>query len=93
MRAVFIPANEQAPNHPGMTPDSRDIVEFYDARYPHTPDGQFISRYYVETLKEGNKYVGLDLQGDVPAWKIDARTKEMVLEWIAYHTYKRPEDR
>ena len=26
------------------------LVEFYDARYPHTEFGQFVSRYYVSTI-------------------------------------------
>ncbi len=86
MRAVFVPAGEQPPNHQKTAPDSKNMIEFYDSRYPHTPDGQFITRYYVETLREGNKYAGLDLYGSVPDWKIDARTKEMVLDWVAYHS-------
>jgi hypothetical protein len=28
----------------------KQLVEFYDARYPHTEFGQFVSSYYKETL-------------------------------------------
>lgn len=67
------------------------MVEFYDARYPFELDktervtlGQFVSRYYVNTLLTGPSVGhGLDLQGDVPSWKIDARTLDIFLAWIS----------
>ena len=30
--------------------EDQPMVEFYDSRYPHTKDGQFVSRYYVSTI-------------------------------------------
>jgi hypothetical protein len=71
------------------------LVEFYDARYRNvrgfTPDGQFVSRYYLETLLgrdeqplsagKSRRY-GLDLQGDVPNWTIDATTMRTVGRWL-----------
>lgn len=57
-------------------PDDRPMVEFYDRRTkgrPHaSPDGQFISRYYLETLKsslqEGSS--GLLLDTGSPKWQV-----------------------
>lgn len=47
-------------------------IEFYDGRNPHTPCGQFVSRYYLETLLEsvqkGNR--GICLDGGVSAWAL-----------------------
>ena len=88
MRAVLIPAHETSPNF--AVTATEDLIEFYDGRYPHTPDGQFITRYYVLTLLEhdkGHAITGLDMMGYEPAWKIDGRAMRLVLDWIAYHQY------
>lgn len=64
-----------------------DGVEFYDTRYPHTEFGQFVSRYYIETilgndgLGLGDRH-GLDLCGYVDDWKIDARAMNIVRAWL-----------
>ena len=57
--------------------DPRPMVEFYDADYAGQPgfdiEGQFVSRYYVETLLADRARLaatGLDLQGDVAKWKL-----------------------
>jgi hypothetical protein len=70
-----------------MESSKEDTIEFYDSRYPHTPDGQFITRYYVSTLSlkdygrpQGS---GLDLYGSEPDWKIDGRVFAMVRDWAA----------
>jgi len=60
--------------------NGKPTVRFYDARYTHTPDGQFITEYYAETLLEGSN--GLDLQGGVPAWKVDKENMDAVREWL-----------
>jgi len=57
------------------------LVEFYDTRYPHTIFGQFISRYYASTLLEG-PVTGLNLQGNVPNWSIDAGTMDKINQFI-----------
>jgi len=71
------------------------LVEFYDARYRNvrgfTPDGQFVSRYYLETLLSvdpGHERSrrGLDLEGGVPDWTIDAITMRTVAAWLRTHT-------
>lgn len=85
IRVVFVPAGEQAPNH-STNPEQKDLIEFYDLRYPHTPeDGQFISRYFAETLLDSyGNYAGLDLHGGEADWKIDVLTKRMVMDWYRY---------
>jgi len=47
-----------------------------------TPDGQFVSRYFLETLVARDEHYGLDLQGDVPNWTIDAATMRIVSRWL-----------
>ena len=59
------------------------MVEFYDARYPEIEFGfslgQFVSRYYLHTLNKANQDKGIDLQGDVDAWTIDADTFKTIM--------------
>lgn len=57
-----------------------NIVEFYDARYSFTPLGQFVSNYYVDTLKdfEGT----LILYGGVDDWKISAENMKEIRDWL-----------
>ncbi len=57
------------------------LVEFYDTRYDHTPDGQFVSRYYKSTLMANNRD-GLCLQGGVPDWQIDGDALKNIKEWL-----------
>jgi hypothetical protein len=56
-------------------------VEFYDARFPHTRYGQFVSRYYADTLLTG-RLRGLNLNGGVPNWSIDADTWTTIEQWL-----------
>lgn len=71
-RDDFFTHNEDAP-----------LVEFYDNRYPFTPHGQFVSRYYCKTLLAGqSNKMGLDLQGDVPDWKVSADGMAEVFAFI-----------
>ncbi len=55
------------------------LVEFYDARHAcdRTAEkggeyGQFVSRYYAKTLRTRNAGTGLNLEGSVPDWTVDA---------------------
>jgi hypothetical protein len=57
------------------------IVEFYDARFPHTTYGQFVSRYYANTLLTGRLH-GLCLDGLVRNWSIDADTWSTIENWL-----------
>ena len=73
----------------GLTHNEEEpLVEFYDARYPHTELGQFVSRYYLTTLLDKNKDVGLDLDGGIPDWKIQAKEMNEVIEWLEKIPYK-----
>lgn len=68
-------------------PDWQDRlgVEFYDATYAgdqrFPPLGQFVSRYYLGSILGGTG--GLDLQGDVAAWKISADAMVEIRAWAA----------
>lgn len=68
--------------------DVHDTITFYDMRFSHVripgseASGQQISTYFVETLREHQAGVGLDLEGSVEAWKIDARSFEIVRDAI-----------
>lgn len=65
------------------------IVEFYDARYPHTHDeqgnlGQFISRYnwsIIDCCKGG-----INLHGDEPDWSINEETLQYAKSQFGYVT-------
>lgn len=85
MKVLFVPANEQRPNFPDAQPVKGALIEFYDGRYPHTPDGQFICEYYTDTFVDSSRDSGLDLQGGEPDWSINAPTKNLIMEWIYYH--------
>ena len=79
-----------------LTHDKVDpLIEFYDQRYMHTPLGQFVSRYYMSTLLDDkDQHSGLDLQGNVPDWKIDAKQMKIVRDWLSHEntpfTAKKP---
>ena len=64
--------------HSGEMP----LVEFYDARFPHTQFGQFISRYYADTLTIQHGPDALDLHGGEPDWTIDAAGMQEVFTWL-----------
>lgn len=61
--------------------DVRPVLEFYDARYPHTAYGQFVSRYRLATL-DTCRAGGLCLDGgNADAWYIGAENMRAVLNW------------
>lgn len=57
------------------------LVEFYDTRYPHTQFGQFVSRYYIDTLLERDTG-GLCLDGGVPSWTVSAEDMATVRNFL-----------
>ena len=62
-----------------------DLIEFYDARYEGEvfgEMGQFVSRYYVETIREHGRGVGLDLDGGVADWTVDAEAMDEVIDFV-----------
>jgi hypothetical protein len=68
-----------------LTHKGEPVIEYYDARYPHTKYGQFVSRYYLETLQEHfkRKSFGIDLCGHEPDWKIDAIAFARTVHWAS----------
>lgn len=81
---VYVPADAPYPNHPAATRLSDvPLVEFYDARYRHTDDGQFTGgRYYAATIAEGRD-AALVLDSGSPSWRIDRDTMRHVRGWLA----------
>lgn len=70
-------------------------VEFYDTAYADDgrpggqgfgPLGQFVSRYYVDTLLghdgHGGGSGGIDLYGGVREWEVDADTMTQIRTWL-----------
>lgn len=57
------------------------LVEFYDSRYPHTEYGQFVSRYYLDTIinHEGS---GLSLDAGVTAWTVPAEAMSELIKTL-----------
>jgi hypothetical protein len=76
-----------------LTHDESDpLIEFYDFSHatalgglgkfecpPPGPRGQFVSRYNASILAARKPEIGLDLDGGVPEWKIDASAMEPVM--------------
>lgn len=76
----------------------KPVVEFYDVEHDHTRYsladhddavragapmlGQFVSRYYIETLLEGEQDRGLCLHGGVPKWNISAECMNEIRAWL-----------
>ena len=67
-------------------------VRFYDIKDSEKigEKGQFVTSYYASTLLEHGKGAGLSLQGDVPAWTLDAETMDYVHDitfmWVDRHS-------
>jgi hypothetical protein len=67
-----------------LTNTKPPMVEFYDSRFIHGADGdrgQFVSRYYVDTLLERNTG-GLCLDGGVPSWTVSAEDMNIVRDFL-----------
>lgn len=61
--------------HEGIMP----LVEFYDSRYPHTEHGQFVSRYYLDTILNRDPRFGLSLDGGIEEWTVPAQAMGEVI--------------
>jgi hypothetical protein len=92
LRVICVPKGEKSPNC-AEAPNPQGLVEFYDLCHPHTPNGQFIARYDLNTYMNGwngnssyNCGYGLDLYGSEPNWKISANTRTFLGDWIKYLT-------
>lgn len=58
----------------------KPMVEFYDVRYKHTPLGQFVSRYNLDTMLEHEG--GLNLDGGIPNWSLCPYQFIIFKEWL-----------
>jgi hypothetical protein len=81
-RVLVVPTGS-CPNHPSARKyyEGSPMVEFYDRRYDHTADGQFICRYNLDTMLE-RPDAGLCLYGDEPSWTIDYHTMTLIHLWL-----------
>ena len=65
------------------------MVEFYDGRYAHEKiddtlvEGQFITRYSLETLLSTPKRAGLQLDCGVPDWQLDGPAYQLALAYAS----------
>lgn len=59
------------------------LVEFFDTRFPHTPLGQFVSRYYASTLLEAAPFESaFVLDGGNPQWQVSAPAMASAIAWL-----------
>ena len=76
-----------------LSKDKKDqnLVSFYDTRYNHTHYGQFVGRYYANTLlgldgwsSRGSSIRdrGLNLHGGIDDWSINADNANHVVDFI-----------
>ena len=64
-----------------LTHDKEEsMVEFYDQRYSHTPYGQFINRYNMDTILKTES--GIDLYTSEPTWKVNKEQIQEVKDWL-----------
>lgn len=69
-----------------LTNDQAPMVEFYDARYNQSDwmgRGQFVSRYYVDTIMDGTYPNGLSLDGGIPEWTVSADEMAQVQQFLS----------
>jgi len=66
--------------------DPKPLIEVFDATYAgqggFEPQGQIVSQYFLDTLRERPAGTGLDLHGGVDAWKVDAEAMREVYDWL-----------
>jgi hypothetical protein len=79
-KAVMVRKGERYGRTGALTCE-RDMIEFYDTRYPHTVHGQFVARYYVESLREHGLEHGLALDPACADWRIGGDALASVNLW------------
>ncbi len=78
--------------------EDKELVEFYDTRYRNDKEwkrGQFVSRYYLETLLEdANRLyrIGLSLDGGIPEWTVTAEDMIKIIAWLRKFDAQRKEN-
>lgn len=67
------------------------MIEFYDCdnrgSFGQDHLGQFVSRYYITTLRERNPLSGLWLHGGEPLWALDCHSVAKVLKSLGDECY------
>ena len=61
------------------------LVEFYDYRHRNDKEwkrGQFVSRYYAETILDHDPNSVLSLDGGIPEWTVSAESMQEILAWL-----------
>ena len=69
-----------------LTNDQAPMVEFYDSRYNQSDwmgRGQFVSRYYVDTIMGDTYPNGLWLDGGIPEWTVSADEMNQVQQFLS----------
>lgn len=61
--------------------EDKPLLEFYDTRHTPTKFGQFVSRYFIETLTDSPIGTGINLQGGVESWQIDGENLKKAIDW------------
>ena len=65
--------------------ERKPLVEFYDYRHRDDKEwkrGQFVSRYYAETILEHDLNFGLSLDGGIPGWTVSTESMREILTWL-----------
>lgn len=64
--------------------EDKPLVEFYDDRYKQgfSESGQFVTRYYAETILRHSSFCGVDLEGSIADWFISAENVKQVQRYI-----------
>ena len=73
-----------------LTHGGEPMAEFYDTRYDHAAwkgRGQFVQRYYVDTLLDGSEG-GLMLMGGVSEWSLSGEDMRTVREYLTNEVKK-----
>jgi hypothetical protein len=74
--------------------EDKPMVEFYDARYPHSEFGQFITRYYIGTILCLDGYYGSDRPldnglcldgGNRNEWSVSSCEMQVVKDYISQY--------
>ena len=75
-RVIVVQKGDKYGRNNCLVHDKEDaLVEFWDMSNTdlHGEDGQFVQRYYLSTLKEGDQSGGLCLNGGVSYWHVTAQ--------------------
>lgn len=81
-RARFIPLGDRYGVSCCLKNKEKPMVEIYDTRFNFTQHGQFIARYFVDTVLEHNDNTGLILLGNEPEWVLNPLNMKHLKLWL-----------